>query len=176
MGNFRLATCLLFTIFQNSWSAVTTFNSTNQISLPPYNIVAPPDPFRISNPDYGTVIIQHQRNPPLPLPHYHYLVLFLEECSRVLDHIMVSCHANQFSQLPSGVFDYGGLHNDFRLRVREEPGRSFCFWQVYRVIEVLEIWARRWKGGWKATGVEYYTFGGMKLATGIIGSGNLDEV
>ena len=141
----------------------------NETGLPTSALLfTPADPYVNSSPHEGTVVVRSQHPPILPLSSLSH---FLENAAQALNHIEELHDANLYARIPNGYFLYSEQRPGFTFEILEvAAGRRLLFWQVYRVLEVLEMWERGWRRNrrWKGAMLEYHTFGGSLIARGRI--------
>ncbi|KAL9606868.1 MAG: hypothetical protein Q9167_008143 [Letrouitia subvulpina] len=170
---------LLFALFlaaiQQCFAESTITKYTNSLSLPtPSSLSSQPnDPFLYPSHELGAVIVEHQQPGSLPLPP---LLPFLLSCAQSLDKLERASHLDLHKPIPGGYFWRGEDEHGFRFMMRRVDSNQLLFWHVYRVIEVLKIWARQWgTRGWKTAEVRYLNHDGVQVGKGLIGSKGFEE-
>lgn len=179
LSSQQIMTALLFALFllvvQKCYAESILANSTHSLALPaPTSLSSQPnDPFWYPSHELGAVVVEHQRKDYLPVSP---LLQFILSCAQTLDKLERTSHSDLQKPIPGGFFWCGEEEHGFRFLMHKTYSDQLLFWHVYRVIEVLRIWARQWDAKyWKPAEVRYMSPAGILVGRGLIGSKRVVE-
>lgn len=166
---------LFLIVVQKCYAELALANSTDSLTLPaPSSLSSQPnDPFWYPSHELGAVIVEHQRKDYFPLPP---LLPFLLSCAQSLDRLERTSHSDLQKPIPGGFFWCAEKEHEFRFVMHRTDSNQLLFWHVYRVIEVLKIWARQWDAKyWRPAEVRYMNPDGIQVGRGSVGSKKMVE-